>query len=231
MANSRLMFATVLGAAVVFSSPAAQAAPLFDFLDADQSGISDRLQDVTLGYSFSLTGDITVDGIGLFDFESDGLSSAHEVALWDTGMNLIIGPVILNPGSPTASSEPSASGLGSYIYEAIGPLVLGAGDYVLGASYLPANGNKDPVQFMPDSISSAPNAAFGAGVFGLATGVNVVFPDMDAPNAQYFGPALRIASGGPTVPEPMTLALVMIGLVGTLSMRRQPLRREDALPA
>lgn len=231
MANSRLMLASVLGAAVVFSSAAAQAAPLFDFLDADQSGISDRFQDTTLGYTFSLTGDITVDGIGLFDFGSDGLSSAHEVALWDTGMNLIIGPVILNPGSPTASSEPSASGLGSYIYEAIGPLVLGAGDYVLGASYLPANGNKDPVEFMPDSVSAAPNAVFGIGVFGSSNGVNVMFPSIPGGGNNYFGPALRISSGVPTVPEPVTLALVVIGLVGTLGFRRRPTRHEDALAA
>jgi hypothetical protein len=226
------MFATLLGAAVLFSSAAAQAAPLFDFLDADESGISDNFRDVTLGYTFSLTGDVTVDGIGLFDYGSDGLSSAHEVALWDTGMTLIISPVILNPGSATSRSEPSVSGLGSYIYEDVAPFVLGPGDYVLGASYLPANGNKDKVDFDPDSISGAPNAVFGAGVFGPARGVNVEFPSMPGFGNNYFGPALRIVSGVPKVPEPTTLALVALGLLATLGIRRRRSpRHRDALAA
>jgi hypothetical protein len=235
MTKSRLLSATLLGAAVLFSGSVAQADPLFDFSDPDESGISDNFQDVTLGYTFSLSGPVTVDGIGLFDYGSDGLSSAHEVALWDSGMNLIIAPVILNPGSPTAISELSASGLGSYIYEAITELVLGAGDYVLGASYLPANGNKDPLDFMPDTISTnaAPDATFGAGVFGPSSGVNVMFPMLPAGGENYFGPQLRISSPRPptTIPEPLSLALLVIGLVGTLGMRRQSLRPEDALAA
>jgi len=226
----RLMIAAVLGTAVLFSGTSVQAEPLFDFLDPNESGISDDFSEVTLGYTFTVNEDVTVDGIGLFDYGSDGLSSAHQVALWNMDGSFRIDPMILNPGLPPANSEVSISGLGSYIYVGLDqPLILEAGEYVLGASYLAANGNKDPVEFLPDSITeNAPNVFFGAGVFGAADGVNVMFPDIPGFGNNYFGPALRISA---TIPEPLTLALLFIGIVGMAGNLRQRSRLGDSIAA
>ena len=198
----RLMLAAVLGTAVLFSGTSVQAAPLFDF--SSETG-KFTPSEITLGYTFEVTsGSISVDGIGLFDFSPDGLDSAHQVALWDINGNLVIAPLILNPGSPPSNSEMSNSGLGSYIYVDIAPRMLGPGEYVLGVSYLPSGGNTDVAVSMPVDIKADPslgNVDYGAGRFGAfgdPDGINVVFPDIPGFGNNYFGPALRISA---TVPE------------------------------
>jgi hypothetical protein len=196
-----------------------------------------NIGDATLGYWFTVTADITVDGIGLFDFGSDGLSSPHQVALWNAivtpsgdlvEQSFRIEPLNLSP-PPPSNPEVSDSGFGSYIYlDLAAHEVLEPGDYVLGASYLPGSSNQDLVQAMPLSIFSTPNVIFREGVFGEADGLTVEFPDPSIFGQTYFGPALRISS---TIPEPLTAALFIIGLVGMGCNMRQTSRLADSIPA
>ena len=161
----RSFFTAALASAALFLSASAQAAPVFDFLTESGSFVP---VEMTLGYTFEVgPGGISVDGIGIFDFGSDGLASAHEVALWDINQILVIAPEILNPGLPPSNSDMSVSGIGSYIYVDIGAILLGPGEYVLGVSYLPASGNKDVAVNMPDLpiLLNAGNVTYGGGVF------------------------------------------------------------------
>ena len=212
----RLMIAAVLGTAVLFSGTSVQALPLFDFTSGSQ--IDAPTSPHTLGYSFKVTGDITVDGIGLFD--SDGLDSAHEVALWNITGGTPLVEVLFTPGSTGTGSDPSISGQGNYVYMNITPLILATGDYVLGASYLRNPANKDEVinTVVPPITENAGNVEYGVGRFMFGTGVNVKFPLFDDVENDYFGPALRIQA---TIPEPLTLALLVIGIVGIGCCRRQ----------
>lgn len=239
----RSFSATALASAALLLSASAQAAPLFDFETADDSFFA-PVRD-TLGYAFTVSADITVDGIGMFDFGSDGLDSAHEVALWsssNTSSTLLVS-AILNPGTSTAGSDVSISGFGSFIYEDIVALVLGPGSYVLGASFLPANANKDAVAVSVSSITpNSADAAYLEDRLGQSTGVNANFPDISMGTDSFFGPALRIAVATippETIPEPMTLTLLMVGMAGIgLGLRKnasrtrpQSHRRMDTLPA
>ena len=237
----RLMVAAALSTAVLFSGTSARAAPLFDFLPATPPDVTGTFipEQLTLGYTFEVTGGgISVDGIGIFDFGSDGLASAHEVALWDMNKNFVIAPLKLTPGPPPSNSEESVSHLGSYIYVDISPLPLGPGEYRLGVSYLPSNGNKDVAVNMPPLPirQNAGNVMYLEGVFGFGAtgiqGINVTFPDMfaDVPGREidYFGPALRISA---TIPEPQTLLLLIIGIVGIGGNLRQRSRLGDSIPA
>jgi hypothetical protein len=224
----RSFFAAALASAALLVSASAQAAPLFDFSSESNNDVP---VEVTLGYTFEVTpGGVSVDGIGIFDFGSDGLASAHEVALWDINENLIIAPRILNPGLPPSNSDMSASGLGSYIYVNIDSILLGPGEYVLGVSYLPAGGNKDVAVNMPDLpiLQNAANVIFGGGVFGEAVGVNVMFPGFSGGANNYFGPALRISA---TIPEPLTLMLLIMGMAGLGCSRRKASLPVGAIPA
>ena len=230
----RALFTAALASAALSLSTSAQAAPLFDFLSESGSFVP---VEITLGYTFEVgPGGISVDGIGIFDFGSDGLASAHEVALWDIDQILVIAPEILNPGLPPSNSDMSDSGVGSYIYVDIAALLLGPGEYVLGVSYLPASGNKDVAVNMPDLpiVLNAGNVKYGGGVFGGATGVNVMFPGFSGGANNYFGPALRISA---TIPEPLTLALLTIGMAGMAGMAgmgcswRKPALPGGAIPA
>jgi hypothetical protein len=227
------MIAAALGAAVLFSGTSAQAAPLFDFSAAPDTYMP---SSITLGYQFQVMsgGSITVDGIGLFDIDPDGLGSNHEVALWDIDENPLIDPVMLNGDT---SSERSTSSLGSYIFVDLDvPLVLGEGVYVLGASYLPRGSgpgqNRDLAVNMPVGIAPDPSVEgvvdYLGGVWGIAAGVNVMFPAFPGGDENYFGPALRISS---TIPEPLTVALLIIGIVALGCNRRRGPRPGDSLPA
>jgi hypothetical protein len=37
----------------------------------------------SLGYSFAVSSSLTIDGLGVFDADTDGLANSHEVGLWD----------------------------------------------------------------------------------------------------------------------------------------------------
>lgn len=234
MSNSRLIRVAALGATLVLLGASAQAAPLFDFRSAGAAFAPTR---DTLGYAFTVSASTTVDGIGMLDFGGDGLDSAHQVALWDNSNPAVkLRSEILNPGTPTAGSDPSISGLGSYIYVDIAALVLNPGTtYVLGASFLPANANKDAAVIGATGIvSDSGVATLTQGRLGPATGIDAVFPGLVRGSAdRYFGPNLRIAMV--TVSEPLTLALLAAGMVGIgLGLRNSASRtrlRVDALAA
>ena len=231
----KLARAALLGVALCTTGAAAQATPLFDFTS---NTASFKFTSDTLGYAFTVSSNITVDGIGMLDFGNDGLGSNHEFALWDNsdpGTKLRWKQM---PPSTTTSSDPSISGLGSYVYVDIAPLILSPGiTYVLGASFLPANASKDDVAYEVAGITSHSGiATFVEGRLGRATGINAVFPGQVRGNMdRYFGPNLRIATA---IPEPLTLALLVVGLAGIGLARRngaprmqpQSCRRVDALP-
>ncbi len=239
MFDSRLTRAAVLGTALLWAGASAHALPLFDFESASDSPFFVPV-GTTLGYSFHVSSDISIVGIGMFDFGADGLDSAHEVALWSSDGTTRLAEGILNPassGAPGFTTEASQSTLGDYIFKDIA-LVLGQGTYVLGVSYLPANGNKDVAIVFPNDplVENSNDATFGMGRFPFPVtenGVIAEFPNLNAPRERYFGPALRIATA--TIPEPLTLALLVTGLAAVgLGRRHDETRRQApgaALPA
>ena len=91
-------------------------------------------------------------------------------------------------------------------------------------------------------VAAQPNSANAAYVegrhaFSFSPGVDAVFPFLPTTPDRYFGPALRIAVA--TVPEPLTLTLLIIGMAGiglglrNSASKRQPQSRlpADRLPA
>jgi hypothetical protein len=62
--------------------------------------------------------------LGIFDDDSDGLSSLHEVGIWDAGGALLASTTV-GPGSTLL--DPSARGVGRYVFGSIGLLTLGSG--------------------------------------------------------------------------------------------------------
>ena len=231
----RHLIATALGTAVLFSGTSVQALPLFDFTSGSEE--VPTLTSQTLGYSFQVTGEITVDGIGLFD--SDGLESAHEVALWKemaVGPPLLLVEVLFPAHSTGDGSDPSASSQGNYIYMDI-DLDLGTGVYVVGASYITSQGNKDEVinTVTHPILKNAGNVNYLVGrFFPTAGGVNVAFPLFPDLDNDYFGPALRIQA---TIPEPQSVALLVLGILGILGIvgmgcnRRQLSRLSNSITA
>jgi hypothetical protein len=214
MNYSRIARAVIFGAAICLSAGSVQAAPLFDFNLSTAALLDPNPASNTYGYTFRIDADTTVDGLGFFDFGGDGIGtgSAHRVTLWDSSM-VALESEIINNGTSTDRAEDSASGLGRYIYMDIEERVLEPGSYTLGASF--NGGSTDPLiaqSFMMTEIVVSGAADFGNGVFGFSSGTDAVFPDMDfGLDLDYFGPTLRVQAA---VPEPLTAALLLAGIVG-----------------
>lgn len=166
----------------------------------------------SLGLDFTVNSAVRVSSIGVFDSQSNGLSSSLAVTIYnaDTGIALFT-PVIFNSGTANPSGD-------AYLFQAITPLTLGPGNYQLTAWNYDSNepnynnfGPGGPVTF--NSLGGRLTAtgtrySSAAGVF--ATSVDV--------GTTRYGAGSFIA----TVPEPASWALMLggFGMLG-MSMRRR----------
>jgi len=121
----RLLLAFALLA--VASLPAA-ASPIVDFT----GGIPATTNLNTFGFGFSLTSTQSVGSLGIWDEESNGLATSHQVGLWNSAQTLLAVATVDNSSSPVASTSPN----GRWMFTSLpGPLSIGPGTYFLGAYY------------------------------------------------------------------------------------------------
>ncbi len=199
----------------------AKAVPLIDFTSFSDPFVwfgntSGCTAGCTLGYSFDVSSSVTIDGLGVFDFGSDGLNNDHEIGIWNTTTTALLATAMVGPSGST-SSDVSASGAGNWLYSDIASLTLTAGTrYTVGALF--EIGHTDRVIFNAGGIfSNDPGAAYddlkfiNSGVLALPTGSG----DTDD---RYFGAGMRIEAAA--VPEPSTLLLLGAGLMGLGVFRR-----------
>ncbi len=173
----------------------------------------------TIGYAFTTSMLETVTSLGYY-VASGTLQDSHTVDLYTAGGTLLDSATI-SAGTYTP---------GTFLFDAISPLTLTAGSYVLAAntgpelSPSPSGGNVHDGFLDGATVTTAPGVTYDNGLYSTpgGTGGSVTFPTNVEPygGSGYFGPNMEISPA----PEPSQigmLALMGLGLGGLMLRARK----------
>jgi PEP-CTERM motif-containing protein len=150
----------------------------------------------TFGWAFTLSGTITVNDLGYFDFGDNGLAASHDVGIWSSDGTLLV--------TATVPAGTAGTLIGDFRYTFITPTLLPAGDYVIGGFESGSSG--DPVVVAAATITPAAGITYGGS--RSVAGAALTFPPGNASGFgnSYFGPNFLFS-----VPEPASTGLLLFG--------------------
>ena len=204
------MRAAIFGLALgIFVSTATPASAVdVPGLAATGGRITDNTGPWTLGFDFTASSAFTLSALGVFDAGGDGLSSSHQVGIWNSAGTLITSVNVLSGTSGTL--------IDGFRYADIGSILLGPGTYRIGAADL---GVGDA--YRADAIvTAAPGFTYSSARFQAGSGL--LRPDTNGELGGYFG-ANFLFEISSAVPEPSTWAMMLLGFGGIgAAIRRRP---------
>jgi hypothetical protein len=201
------MKALRLGLLVFILAGVASAGSIIDFIGGS---IDPNLGDETYGYSFTVTGTVTINGMGVFESFARSLGSAHPVGLWDSGGTLLASASI-GGADPVVVSTDS---LGQWRAVNIAPVTLSAGQYFTGVFYLAGTENV----LLGATPASIAGITYNSAQY--AFGPSLAFPGNSFGNT-LVGPALFAGAA----PEPATAGMFAMALAGISFLRFRKSRR------
>jgi hypothetical protein len=131
-----------------------------------------------VGYRFQVSDLLEIDQLDIWNGDPDGVTSAHQVGIWD-GSQTLIASVTVDAGGTV---------IGDWTYAAITPVMLSPGQtYTAGALYV--SGDGDNYVSGASSVITDPNVTFLNAVYPEAEELGFVFPALDSPGSiGRFGP-------------------------------------------
>jgi len=160
---------------------------------------------LTLGWEFqvSATNGIVVDGLGFWDYQSDGFlfGQTFDVGLWDASSGTLLRESVITSAS---TLEPSLDPDGGWRVNAVSPLYLAPGHYRIGA-LMPVSGANNIVSD-PATFQSASGVSF-VGFLRQIGSPTLAMPDTGPPylGAIWFGPTFTFTLG-PAAPSGAVVA-------------------------
>ena len=200
------MVRALAAATVIAVAGSAGAQAITSFSGGTQFGAWDAASPGVVGWRFDVNTAIILTDIGIFNGDIDGLTSSHEVGLWDSSGTLLTSGV----------AGPGGGVLGPFTDTDVADVVLSPGErYTIGAVYDINDG---------DSYVSGPSS------LGLASEINPttngVFPEAGDLGGLNFptGDSTNLARLGTNFlfrPVPAPASAALLGLGGLVACRRR----------
>lgn len=184
---------------------AAQAVTITPAVEYTTSSTLNDDRPFTLGYSFTLSGPVTVNALGYWD---NGRGSDHQVGIWDANGTLLTSTTVLG-------TDPK---VGHFVWGAIPNYTLAAGSYVIGGEFL----GDGTFNSSATDIVSIPEYTYGTDLQLLGEGLN--FPTASTGGGYGQNGIFEVNFSVTTaVPEPSSYALVLcgIGVIGATLRHRK----------
>jgi hypothetical protein len=171
--------------------------------------------DQGVGWQFNVTAPLAVVGLGWWDETGSGIPLAHPVNLWGPLGNLLASVTV--PAGAVAPLD------GQFRTVAITPITLAVGNgYVIGGQEFSTDTERlacgsGGICDGTLSITTNPAISFVNGTFGVGGAWPSEPTSFTVAHDGLFGPSFSVAA----VPEPTTMSLFSLGIVGVYLFRRR----------
>lgn len=171
-------------------------------------GRADGNQGANIGLQFTADQALSVDSLGVYDNDGDGLSTAREVGLWRVSDLSLLASVVVGSGLAGVLD-------GGFRFAAITPVLLTVGSqYRVSVVYRSGDGPGDKL------VDTVPTAAPGITLSPGTYSAGIFVGSITAPYPTTFSSLWRSTANFTLVPEPGSALLTVLG-GGALLLRRR----------
>ena len=211
MFNMMKNFLVIAVWVMLATSSITHATPMFD-LGTEGSFGSVGNSNINLGFDFTISSQINVGGLGVWDIVPLGLTQSFQVGLWNNLGELLASTTVTSESTAVASANEN----GQWLFNYFTPFAINPGRYVLGLFQEATGPDVLGYGFGQSLIDTDPAFTYGGTRYSLSGSFGIPYSSSDPPGG-WFGPNLDVAR----VPAPATLALFCLGLAGLAASRRR----------